>query len=65
MNFNPFIGRHYPSPDENESIDPDPMLTVAIVIFCILGPFWLIFRTVEYVATRVGLFTGRVLRSTK
>jgi len=65
MNFNPFIGRQYRSPDENESIDPDPMLTVAVVIFCILGPFWLIYRFFEYVATRVGLFTRRAPRLIK
>jgi len=62
MNFNPLIGRYYPSPDETESIDPDPKLTIAIVVLCIMAPFWLIYRLFEYLTTRVRLITRRAMR---
>jgi len=46
MNTNPIAGRAficmgYPPGGEEASI-PDPALTVATVIFCVVGPFWLI-----------------------
>lgn len=36
-----FTGYH---PNENEIANPDPSLTIATIIFCVVGPFWLINR---------------------
>lgn len=65
MNFNPFIGRHYHSPNDDGAAEIAPSLTFTIVILCLVSPFWLIYRLVEYVAARVGLLFGRALPSTK
>ena len=66
---NPFTGRsnlsgEYP-PTENGTIQPDPNLTIAVVVFCIVGPFWLIYRLVEFVVKRSVLFTSQTLQKMK
>ena len=65
MNFNPLMGRQYHSPGEDEFAEPDPSLTIVTVILCIIAPFWLVYKLVDYVVTRVGLLTGRAPRLIK
>ncbi len=48
---------------ENEYTIPDPGLTLAIIIFCIAGPFWLIYRLGEYVAKKIGLLPKQVAKA--
>jgi len=69
MNSNPITGRShiftgYP-PNENEATNPDPSLTIAVVIFCIVGPFWLIYRLAKHVAKKIVLFTGQTAQKLK
>ena len=51
------------SPSETEYTIPDPSLTLAIIIFCIAGPFWLIYRLGEYVAKKSGLVPKQVTKA--
>ena len=69
MNFNPLFDRYNRplehTPGEYESADPDPNLTITVVILCLVAPFWLIYRLVAYVATRFGMLAGWALQSKK
>jgi len=69
MFSNPITGRAYiftgHTPGEEEATTPDPGLTIVTVIFCIVGPFWLIFKLVEQVAKKVGLVSGRTMKLTE
>ena len=62
----PLPGRRYPytgyPPSENEYILPDPGLTIAIALFCIVGPFWLIYLIVQRVVKKSVLFVRQVVR---
>ncbi len=64
MFSNPITGRSFLSsrypPNETEATDLDPSLILAVVIFCILGPFWLIYRMVEYMAKKIVSFVSRI-----
>jgi len=66
---NPFTGRSNLSggfpPNENETIQPDPTHTLTAVVFCIVGPFWLVYRLVEFVVRRSALFTSQTLQKMK
>ena len=64
MFSNPITGRSlifsgYP-PNENEPTNPEPSLTIAIIIFCIVGPFWLINRLIEYLTKKGASFKNRI-----
>jgi hypothetical protein len=69
MYSNPITGRNYVfrghSSDENEYTDPDPGLAIAIVIFCVAGPFWLLFRFVKHVGKKSALVTSQALEKMK
>jgi hypothetical protein len=56
MVSNPITGRSFlfngNLPDENESIDPDPGLSIAVFFFCLVGPFWLLYRLVATLAKK-------------
>jgi hypothetical protein len=69
MFSNPITGRTYAfkgySSDENEYIDPDTSLAIAIVIFCVAGPFWLLFRFVKHVGKKSVLLTSQTLEKMK
>jgi hypothetical protein len=66
MFSNPITGRSFivlgDSSNDNESALPDPSLTIAVLIFCILGPFWLIYRLVETLLRKSVNFTARIGR---
>jgi hypothetical protein len=51
-----FIGY---SPSENEFIIACPSLTITAAIFCILGPFWLIYKFAKHVANTRGIFSRK------
>ena len=52
MFSNPITGRRFIPPNEPEAINPDPSLTLAVLVFCIAGPFWLLYRLVEHLVKR-------------
>jgi len=68
MFSNPVTGRRFifteDSSDENEAAVPDPELTIAVLVFCVLGPFWLIYRLAEALIKKSAAFTVRVGRKT-
>jgi hypothetical protein len=43
------------SQNDNKSITPDVGLTITVVIFCLVGPFWLIYRLIKTIARLGGL----------
>lgn len=63
---NPIAGQSYFSrgihPDENESMQPDLSLTLTVVVLCITGPFWLMYRLLEFLAKKSVLFTSQALQ---
>ena len=63
---NPLIGRSYLSggihQEENESVQPDLSLTLTVVVFCITGPFWLMYRLLEFLAKKSTLLTSQTLK---
>jgi hypothetical protein len=69
MFSNPITGRNYifrgDSFDENVSIEPNSSLAVAVVLFCIAGPFWLMYRLVKYVGKKGALLTSQALERVK
>jgi hypothetical protein len=64
MFSNPITGRKFLSsrypPNETEAADLDSGLIIAVCIFCILGPFWLLYRLVEYLIKKVISFVSRI-----
>ena len=54
----------YP-PSEDEYTIPDPGLTLAIVFFCIVGPFWLIYRFIKYLSVISGLVPDQAIKVIK
>ena len=66
---NPFTGRGYISggypPNENEITQPETGLTLTVVVFCIAGPFWLLYRLVEFIVKKSALFTSQALQKMK
>ena len=68
MISNPITGRGFFTenhPNENDSANPDPSLTIATVVFCIVGPFWLIYRFVKNVTGKIFKFSRQIDQSTK
>ena len=69
MISNPITGRSYIStkypPNENEARIPDPGLTIATIIFCIVGPFWLIYKLAEHVTGKRFKFSRQIDQRTK
>jgi len=43
--------KKYP-PNENESTYLDSSTTLTVVILCIVGPFWLLYRLLEFIAKK-------------
>jgi len=66
---NPFSGRNYISGEyasnEDGTNEPDLTLTLATVILCIAGPFWLIYRLLEFVVKKSALFTSQAWQKMK
>ena len=56
-----FMHTGYP-PSEIEYTLPDSGLTIAIILFFIVGPFWLIYRLGEYGAKKSGLLSKRTIK---
>ena len=69
MISNPITGRSYiftgDHPNETESANPDPSLTIATVIFCIVGPFWLMYKFVKHVMGKIFKFSRQIDQRTK
>ena len=69
MISNSITGRSYIltkySPDVNGVTNPDPGLTIAATIFCIVGPFWLIYKLAEHVTGKRFKFSRQIDRRTK
>jgi hypothetical protein len=53
------------SQNENKSISLDPSLTITVVIFCLLGPFWLIYRLAKTIVKMGSLVADRSVQVTK
>ena len=62
----PLRGRRYPyighPPNKNEFTLPDTGLTIAIIIFCIVGPFWFIYMILQCVVKKSALFVRQAAR---
>jgi len=54
----------YP-PGQEKSTVPDPGLTIATIILCIGGPFWLIYRFARYLTGKIGAFSQQEDQRTK
>ena len=66
---NPFTGRSYISGEyasnEDGTNEPDLTLTLTTVILCIVGPFWLLYRLLEFVAKKSVLVTSQAWQKMK
>ena len=51
--------------NEVEKNEIEPGLTIAVVLFCIMGPFWLLFRIVRYMLRLGTLLTLRLRRKVR
>ena len=56
--------RDYPSNDFNLT-PAEPRLTIATILFCLLGPFWLSYRIIKRVLKTFGLVSDRIERVTE
>ena len=51
------------SQNDNKAILPDMGLTITVVIFCLVGPFWLIYRLIKTIAKLGGLVVDRSVQA--
>ena len=69
MISNPITGRSYIftgyPPNKNEVANPDPSLTIATIIFCIVGPFWLFLELVDQVANKISMVSSQNTKVTE
>ena len=69
MYRNPFTGQRFISGEYASNKDGTnelyPTLTLATVILCIVGPFWLLYRLLEFVAKKSVLFTSQAWQKMK
>jgi len=69
MISNPITDRKYifsgNSQNDNKVITPNMGLTITVVIFCLVGPFWLFYRLIKTIARMGGLVTDRSVQATE
>jgi hypothetical protein len=64
LNGRCFGWRKYPSNEVNLT-PAEPRLTIATVLFCLVGPFWLSYRLIKYLLKTSGLVPDRIERATE
>ena len=45
----------------SEYTSPNPGRTVAVILFCIVGPFWLMYRLIKHLAKASGLIANALV----
>lgn len=65
MDINSLPDQRYHSPHQSEVYVPDLNVSLAVVILCITGPFWLIIKMVKRLIRKSILLVGRAVQGTK
>jgi hypothetical protein len=64
LNGRCFGWREYSSTEVNLT-PAEPRLTIATILFCLVGPFWLSYRIIKRVLKTIGLVPDRIERVTE